>query len=725
MPDTDTPSQTDTQSQRQPEGAVTTMSTMPDQQDAQQDLPARVDDLRARIRAADDAYYIHDNPILSDADYDDLMRELRRLEEAYPELIIPDSPTQHVSGAAAAGFAKFRHLTPMLSLANVRSPDELRAWQQRAQRILPEAAFAYVCEPKIDGLSMNLIYERGRLTIGATRGDGVIGEDVTANVRTIKTIPQRLRAHDSAPIPDRVEVRGEIFMHREDFERLNERLAAEAEAAGATPRLFANARNSAAGSLRQKDPRATAARPLSFLAYQIGLIEGAPEPDSQWHVLELLTAWGFTISTLARRVASLEDAQAYADERAATRFTVPFDIDGAVVKIDARWQQQELGVVARDPRWAIAYKFPPVEANTKLLDIVVTVGRTGVLIPNARLEPVHIGGITVANASLYNFDEVKRKDLRIGDTVVVQRHGDVIPGIVKALVELRTGAETPWQPPTVCPSCGTPVVRDEGDAMTYCPNYDDCTAQRLERIKYFAAVMDIRGLGEAIAERLFSAGFIRDGEDIYALTEEQLLSLPGFQKKSAQNLLAAIATSTSQPFPRVLCALSIRHVGWKAAETLADGLRTIDALFAAPEDQIAALPGIGPTIAHSIHEWTQDPKSAARVQRLKDAGLQLALPDDGAAEQDSAAKPFAGQTFLLTGSLDALTRGQAEQAIQSLGGKIAASVSKSLSHLVAGAAPGSKLAKAAKLGVPIRDEAWLVEQLTAHNAMPAERHRLS
>ena len=683
----------------------------------------RVNTLRERIRAAEHAYYALDNPIMSDAEFDDLVRELQALEAEHPEFIAPDSPTQRVSGEAATGFAKVRHAQPMLSLANVRTPDELRAWQQRAQRQLPNATFAYVCEPKIDGLSMNLTYRRGALAIGATRGNGEIGEDVTANVRTIKDIPARLRSHDDHPIPELVEVRGEVYMRHSDFERLNERLAAEAEAAGSTPRLFANARNGAAGSLRQKDPQVTASRPLSFLAYQIGAIEDGEESESQWQILRRLDAWGFLVSPLAERVDSLEEAQDYCDRMAAARPTVPYDIDGAVIKIDAVWQQQELGAVARDPRWAIAYKFAPVEGNTKLLDIEVSVGRTGKLTPIAKVAPVRIGGVTITSVQLFNADEVARKDLRLGDTVVVQRHGDVIPGIVKALVEVRDGTERPWTFPTHCPVCDAPVLRVEGEADTFCTN-EKCPAQRLERIKHFVGqgAMDIRGLGEEIAEKLINVGLIHDVGDLYRITVEQLLELPGFQKKSASNLVNAIERSKSQPFARVLNGLGIRYVGEKAAETLAQGLRSMDALLAADVETIAALPGIGPKVAQSVSQWSRQETNQELARQLAEAGLHLEAPPDESAESSSD-RPFAGETFLLTGSLEQLTRGQAEQAIVQLGGKIASSVSKSLNHLIVGGAPGSKLAKAEKLGVTVHDETWLVGRLREHDAMPAERRR--
>lgn len=691
--------------------------------DDDQQVSQRIAELRERIIAADHAYYALDNPLISDAEYDALMRQLRALEETYPSLITPDSPTQRVSGEATSGFVKVRHLTGMLSLANVRTPDELRAWQQRAQRLLPSATFSYVCEPKIDGLSMNLTFEHGRLITGVTRGDGSIGEDVTANVRTIGDIPHQLQRVDAVPIPDRVEIRGEVYMQRSDFEALNERLGAEAEHAGVTPRLFANARNAAAGSLRQKDPSVTVSRPLSFLAYQIGQIENDTEPRSQVEVLEWLRAWGFPVSPRVRHIATLEEAQAYCDQTAADRFNVGYDIDGAVIKINDRWQQQELGAVNRDPRWAIAYKFAPVEGNTRLLDIVVTVGRTGKMTPNARLEPIPLGGVTVSRAQLFNEDEIRRKNLMIGDMVVVQRHGDVIPGIVKPLVELRDGSEKPWTFPKTCPVCGAPVFRVDGEADNYCTN-TDCPAQRTERIIHFSAVMDIRGLGDAVAERLVEQNLVTDVADIYSLTEEQILTLPGFQHKSATNLLNAIAASRSRTFAEVLAAIGIRYVGYKAAETLAEGLRSMDALLDAPQEQIAALPGIGAKIAESVYNWAQLPTNRAFAQKLKADGLTLTVPDGDPTEQDSASHPFAGETFLLTGSLEHLTRGQAEQAITVLGGKIASGVSKSLSHLIVGESAGSKLAKAEKLGVPIHDESWLIERLREHDAMPGERRRL-
>ena len=684
-------------------------------------LEARAAELRDRIREADAAYYERSEPVLADADYDDLMRELRRLEADHPDLVTADSPTQRVSGKPTSEFAEVRHIVPMLSLANVHTPDELRAWRERAQRLLPSATFAYVCEPKIDGLSMNLLYEEGRLVLAATRGDGLVGDNVTPNVATIKDVPKQLRGGDGVEVPRRVELRGEVYMRTSDFEALNQRLADEAERAGIAPRIFANPRNAASGSLHQKDPRITAARPLSFLAYALGAFDGAREPQSQWELLALLRAWGFQVSTLAQRVETLEDAQAFCDRMEAQRFTVPFEIDGAVIKVDARWQQAELGSVARDPRWAIAYKFAPIQRNTKLRDIWVSVGRTGALTPNARLDPVQIGGVTVSNSTLFNADYITTRDIRVGDTVVIERRGDVIPKVVKPLTDLRDGTEQAWTFPVGCPSCHQPVVRGEKDAVTYCVN-QECPAKHLERLRHFVGKgkMDIEGLGELIVQRLLSAAVIRDAADLYHLTEDDLLKLDGFQKKSASNLINGIAASKNCPLPRVIEALGIRYVGEKAAETLAEGMRSMDAILDASAEDLAALPGVGPRIAASMHEWAQSPANRDLVARLAAAGLQMALPADDGVEA-GADRPFAGKTFLLTGSLAALTRGQAEEAIQRLGGKIAAGVSKSLSHLIVGADAGSKLAKAEKAGVPIHDEAWLVEQLELHSAMPGER----
>jgi DNA ligase (NAD+) len=685
-------------------------------------LATRAEELRVRIRAAEVAYYERSDPILSDIEFDELLLDLRAIEERHPELITPESPTQHVSGEPTALFAQVEHVVPMLSLANVHTAEELRAWQERAQRQLPRATFAYVCEPKIDGLSMNLTYERGLLVSAATRGNGVVGDDVTPNVRTIQDVPKRLRAAPDAPIPERVELRGEVYMRVADFEALNERLAAEAEQAGATPRIFANPRNGASGSLHQKDASVTAGRPLSFLAYAAGTLVGAREPESQWELLRRLAAWGFQVSSLAARVESIEAAQAFCDHLEAERFKVPYEIDGAVIKIDARWQQEELGAVARDPRWAIAYKFAPVQRNTRLLDIWVSVGRTGALTPNARLEPVQIGGVTVSNSTLFNERYIISRDIRIGDTVVIERRGDVIPKVVKPLPDLRTGTEVAWQFPGECPSCHTPIVRVEGEAVLFCRNAE-CPAKHLERIRHFVSrgAMDIQGLGDLIVERLLTTATIRDAADLYDLTEETLLQLDGFQKKSASNLVTAIAASKNLALPRVLFALGIRFVGEKAATTLAEGLRSMQNLLAATEEQITSLPGIGPRIAASVYEWIQQPSNRELVARLAASGLRMSLPDDEPAAESSNL-PFAGQSFVLTGSLGALTRGQAEGAILRLGGKIAPGVSKTLTHLVVGADPGSKLAKAEKAGVAIRDEAWLVEQLRTHGVMPEERH---
>ena len=686
------------------------------------DAAERAESIRGRIRAAEEAYYDLAEPIMSDGEFDELVRELRGIEAAHPEAVTPDSPTQRVSGRPSQVFAEARHAIPMLSLKDVKTPEELRGWYERNERLLPTARFTYVCEPKIDGLSMNLLYDRGRLVLAATRGDGVVGEDVTPNILTVRRdIPRYLKTSGDAPMPTRVEVRGEIYMRTADFEALNERLAEEAQAANVTPRLFANPRNGAAGSLRQKDATITAARPLSFLAWGIGVVEGAREPATEWEIVRWLRAWGFPVSDLIEEAADLDAALAYAMRLEAMRFELPFEIDGAVLKINDRWQQDELDVVGRDPRWAAAYKFAPVEATTKLHEIVVTVGRTGKLTPNARLEPVRIGGVVVANASLFNEDYVQSRDLRLGDSVVIERRGDVIPRVVKPLPDLRTGAEVVWTFPKTCPVCEQPVTRADGEADTYCTNVD-CPAQRTERLRHFVSrgAMDIQGLGDLIIEKFITTGTIADAADLYDLTVERLLALDGFQQKSASNLIAAIERSKAQALPRVIFALGIRFVGEKAAEILAEGMGSLDAILDAGAEELAALAGIGPRIAASVFQWSRLETNRHLVARLRGAGLQLTKPE-GDHTDSSADLPFSGQTFLLTGSLATLTRGQAEQAIQRLGGKIAPGVSKTLSHLVVGADAGSKLAKAQKAGVPIHDEAWLIEELRAHDALPEER----
>jgi len=695
-------------------------------------LAARAAELRRLIEEANYRYYVLNEPTISDQEYDDLFRELRELEEKYPELQTPDSPTQRVGAAISTDFAPHRHPVPMLSLANARNIAELEAWYKRARNLLPNATFTFVCELKIDGLAVALTYENGWLTVGATRGDGLVGEDVTPNIRTIRSIPHHLRSDNG--IPKRVEVRGEVYMPIKSFERLNEELAqassstpgaetvelaegARSPAPPRTPRLFANPRNAAAGSLRQKDPNITRSRHLEFWAYQIGYIENnGMRPHSQWEALELLRRWGFPVNEHNRLCHSLEEAIAFCQYWQEHRMSLPYEIDGVVVKINDIAQQEELGSVAREPRWAIAFKFPPIQMTTRLLDIQVNVGRTGSLNPYAILEPVNIGGVIVKQAALHNEEDIQRKDIRIGDYVLVQRAGDVIPQVVKPIIERRDPNNPPpvYHLPEHCPSCGAPVVKDPTEAMAYCSNPPErCPAQLIELIRHFVSrnAMDIQGIGDELARELVEKGYVKDPADLYRLTADDLRKLENFAEKRTANILAAIEQSKQQPLERLLFALGIRHVGEKAAQIVAEAFGTMDRLIAASEDEINALPGIGPIIGHNLYTWLHDPRNQNLIQRLRQAGVNMQAASYG---QTPAHLPLAGQTFLLTGRLHSMTRTQAEEAITRLGGKIASGVSKSLNHLIVGEDPGSKLPRAQKLGIPIHNEAWLLDLLARY-----------
>jgi len=664
-------------------------------------LAAHLDDLRHRIEEAAYQYYSENNPVLTDAEYDQLMMELQQIEEDHPELQSPDSPTQRVGGGGAApvqDVPQHQHPLPMLSLANARNEAELRAWHRRAQNILPNAAFAYVCELKIDGLAMALTYERGRLTVGATRGDGVIGEDWTPNVRTIRSIPQKLGGEY---VPDKVEVRGEVYMTTKSFEKLNEALTDN--------RLFANPRSAAAGSLRQKDSRITATRHLDFFGYQIGFIQGR-EVHTQWEVLQRLRDWGFPVNPHIHLAQTLEEVMEYCQQWEHERFNLPYEIDGVVIKINDLAQQEELGTVGRDPRWAIAFKYPPIQVATRLLDIRVNIGRTGSVNPWALLEPVTIRGAVVSRSTLHNEGDIQRKDLRIGDWVLVERAGEVIPQVVKPIVERRTGTEQVYHLPERCPLCNTPIVRVPDQAMAYCPN-EECPARNLESVIHYVMVMDMETIGEKLCEQLVEAGYITNVADFYHLTRDQLLAMDGIQQKSAENMLKAIEMSKYRPFWCLLFALNIRYVGVKTSQLITGAFPTIDRLLAASEEEIVTVPGIGPKVAQSLSTWLRNEKNRALIARLRLAGVNMQEV------QHTVTGPLAGQTFLLTGRLSSMTRSVAEGAITYLGGTIATGVSKQLSHLIVGEDPGSKLAKAQKAGVPIHDEQWLLNLLKENGAL--------
>lgn len=660
-------------------------------------LAARAAQLRHAIEEANYQYYVQDNPTLTDAEYDQMMIELQRIEQEHPELQTPDSPTQRVGAGPVQDVPQHRHPVPMLSLANARNEEELLAWHRRAQNILPNAKFEYVCELKIDGLAMALTYEHGKLTIGASRGDGLVGEDWTPNVRTIRSIPQRLRG---SSISDQVEVRGEIYMSIKSFEKLNEEMSDN--------RLFANPRNAAAGSLRQKDPRITASRHLDFFGYQIGYMQGM-DFHSQGEALQLIREWGFPVNPHIQLAQNLDEVMEYCKRWEKERFNLPYEIDGVVIKISDLAQQQELGSVARDPRWAIAFKYPPIQVATQLHDIRVNIGRTGSVNPWALLEPVNIRGVVVSRATLHNEGDIQRKDLRIGDWVLVERAGEVIPQVVKPIVERRTGQEQVYHLPERCPICDTPIVRSEDEAMAYCPNLQ-CPSRNMEALFHFVSrgAMDIETIGEKMCGQLVEAGLVKNVADFYSLTRDQLLTLEGIKDRSADNMLNAIAASKQRSLARLIFGLNIRHVGEKTAQILAQHFGSMDALMNASAEEIGSIPGIGPVVGQSVYTWMQDEHNRALIERLREAGVNMQE------EKKTLSGPLAGQSFLLTGRLTSMTRPLAEEAIVRLGGAIASGVSKNLSHLIVGEDAGSKLAKAQKAGVPIHDEQWLLDLLRMH-----------
>ncbi|RMF58668.1 MAG: NAD-dependent DNA ligase LigA [Bacteroidetes bacterium] len=653
-------------------------------------------------------YYVLDDPVITDAEYDELFQALVRLETRFPDLRTPDSPTQRVGGEPLDRFEKVRHPVPMLSLQNAFDPDELRAWYDRCRRGLAAALGvadppAVTAELKIDGLALAITYEQGRLVLGATRGNGVVGENVTENVRTIRAIPLRLPARPDAPIrvPERLEVRGEVYIRKSDFERLNERLAAAGE------KTFANPRNAAAGSLRQLDPRITASRPLSFFAYAIGPVEGGDVPASQYALLGWLRELGFPTNPHAARFEHVDDLLDFVMHWTEHRDSLDYEIDGIVVKIDDRTYQEALGAISNAPRWAIAYKFPAREATTRLLDIIVNVGRTGVIKPEAVLEPVEIGGVTVSQATLHNEAYIRSRDIRIGDLVIVKRAGDVIPQVIGPVVSARTGSERVWEMPDRCPACGNPLERLPDEADYYCVA-SDCPAQFIRLVEHYASrdAMDIEGLGAKLAVQLVEAGLLHTLADLYTLTADDLLGLEGFAEKKAMNLLAAIEASKHRPLGRLLFGLGIRHVGKTVAELLVARFASIDDLAAATVDDLVAIDGIGEKIARSVVDWFTLADNRALVERLQALGVNTRrLPEEEPAAPASSA--VAGKTFVLTGTLPGLTRKEAEALIVRAGGKVTGSVSRKTDYVVAGENPGSKYDRARELGIPILDEAGL------------------
>jgi DNA ligase (NAD+) len=649
---------------------------------------ARIAQLRKDIEYHNYRYYTLDDPVISDQEYDRLFRELLDLERKYPELAAPDSPTRRVGAEPQERFRKVQHRRPMLSLANAFDEEELRAFFKRISNLLETTEIDFVTELKIDGSAVTLTYGDGILVQGATRGNGIVGEDITANLKTIRSIPRKLRG--GRGIPSLVEVRGEAYLPISAFNRTNEERAAAGE------NLFANPRNAAAGALRQLDPRISAARPLAFFGYSLGHIEGV-ELKTQTEVLERLAAWGFPVNPNYRRQETIDDVVHFCREWHEKRDTLDYEIDGVVVKVNRLDYQERLGIVSHDPRWAVAYKFPGQVATTSLIRIEYNVGRTGALNPYAVLAPVQLGGVTIRTATLHNEDDIRRKDIREGDTVIIKRAGDVIPQVVGPVRENRKGDEKEFSYPTQCRFCDGPIAREEGQVLAYCRN-PHCPAQRLEGLKHFVSqgAMDIRGLGPRTLEKMIDLGLVENAADLYSLKDEQLTRLSNFKEKSINNLLASIKQSKSRPFSRVLFALGIRHVGESIADLLASHFIVVDEIISASEEKISAIQGIGPEIARSVRNYFDSEENLELVKKLRSAGLQFEAAESGHGQEG----PFLDKTFVLTGTLPTLSRKEATELIESRGGKVISAVSSKTSYLLVGADPGSKLQKAQELGVP-------------------------
>jgi len=655
----------------------------------------RIAELREQINYHNHRYYVLDSPEISDSEYDALMAELRELEEEYPDLITPESPTQRVGAAPLEAFGAVEHRVPLLSLANVFSSEELLGWHKRISNLVPGREMDFVCELKLDGLAVALTYTDGRFTTGATRGDGYRGEDITQNLKTIKSIP--LTVPKGAP--RKFEVRGEVYLPKSGFERLNRERAEEGQP------LFANPRNAAAGSVRQLDPRVTAKRPLDIYIYGLGYSEGerAGEremPPTHWETMEYLKSMGFKINPYNTHVSDISGADNYYLRWVKERENLEFDADGIVIKVNSLELQRELGTVGHDPRWAVAYKFPAIQATTRLLDIGINVGRTGSLNPYAILEPVSVGGVTIKRAALHNEEDIRRKDIRIGDTVVVQRAGEVIPEVVAPVLSRRSGQERLFVMPSRCPVCGVEVVKPEGEVMTRCTNAT-CPAQIYELLTHFVSrgAMDIDGIGEKLAAALLKEGLVNNVADLYSLRQQDLIDLERMGEKSVQNLLEAIDTSKERPLARVIFALGIRHVGSETAELLAGHFGSMDKLANASIDDLLKVPTVGPKVAESTRAFFHQDANRRIIDELRRAGVRL--------EQERKAPselPLAGREFVLTGRLEALPRGEAEARIRELGGSVGSSVTRKTTDVVAGAEPGSKLERARSLGTRLLSE---------------------
>jgi len=668
-------------------------------------IKERTEHLKSAINYHNYRYYVLDSPEISDVEYDELMRELKQLEERYPQFLTSDSPTQRVGAAPVEAFGVVEHPLPLLSLGNAFSKEELLAWYTRTSKLAERQQFKFACEHKIDGLAVALTYVDGQLNTGATRGDGFRGEDITQNLRTIRSIPLSVPKE----APSRFEVRGEVFLPRVGFDKLNRERAEEG-----LP-LFANPRNAAAGSVRQRDPRITAKRPLDIYIYMLGYAEGKPIPPSHWETMEYLKTFGFKVNPNNRLLTSIEEVEEYYQTWVEKRESLPYEADGIVVKVDSLDLQRQLGNIGHEPRWAIAYKFPAIQGTTRLKEIGISVGRTGTLNPYAILEPVSVGGVTIKQAALHNEDDIRRKDIREGDWVYVQRAGEVIPEVVGPIKSKRSGKEREFtllekifdsekQRPA-CPVCGAEVVKPEGEVMYYCSNAA-CAAQVQERLEHFVSrgAMDIRGIGESQSAMLLREGLVKDVADLYELTHEQLAELERMGDKSATNIINAIENSKKTPLPRVIFALGIRHIGEEMAGILAEHFSSIDKLASASRDELISIPTVGPKIADSIIAFFKQGENRRIIERLREAGVK---------QEEEAEKPkelpLTGQEFVITGRLEAFSRQEAEARIKTLGGTTKDNVTRSTTYLVAGADPGSKLARAQALDTKILTEEGLLK----------------
>ena len=656
---------------------------------ADQSVSQRVVELRQELNHHNHRYYVMDNPVISDYEYDQMFQELKRLEEEYPELVTPDSPTHRIGGEPAEGFVQVEHRNPMLSLGNVFDDESLEAWHRRVKNLLDDADFTMTCELKIDGLAVSLTYQEGTFVQGATRGNGTVGEDVTRNLRTIRTIPLSL----TGPFPAHLEVRGEVYLPVEEFRRLNQEQESRGE------QLYANPRNTGAGSIRQLDPRVTASRNMEIWVYSLNSPEGVEFLGDHWQALAWLADVGFRINPNNRLCNTLEEVKEYYREFVERRHELPYEVDGVVVKVNPFNYQNSLGVVGREPRWATAYKFPAERAVTRLLEIGINVGRTGSLNPYAVLEPVIVSGATVQHASLHNEEDIRRKDIRVGDWVTVERAGDVIPQVVGPIPDRRTGEEVEFSMPEACPECGTTVEKQEGEAMHRCPNLS-CPAQFFELLKHFVSrgAMDMDGLGEQWCRTLIEQGFVSTVADLYYLEKDKLLGLERMGDRLATRILGNIEASKSRPLPRILFALGITHVGAEVAELLTQRFASVEQLAQASQEELTGIAGIGPKIAESIHEYFQDSYHLAVIEKLREAGVKL---DHEIEVVDPAELPWNGLSFVVTGTLSSMTRREAENKIKALGGSATSSVTRKTGFLVAGASPGSKLDTATRLGTRV------------------------